>query len=193
MPNTPLQRVSPDEMDDDFRAMWDKGMERTGDATLIEVLANAPDAMRHYFQSFYGQVFYNGDSKMQLDVRSKELLRLKLSKQHGCQYCNLSNEPDALAAGISQAQIDSLRDPNDSVFDEKDLAVIEFAEQMMLQNMQGQLDRKLYQRLKSYYNDAQLVEMGFIAAVLTGVAKWLFTFDMVVREDYCPVKTEINA
>ncbi len=186
-PSTPVNRVQPDAMPDDFRQLWQKGIERTGDATLIEVLANAPHAMRHYFDGFYKAVFYNGDAAIQLDIRTKELLRLKLSKQHGCQYCNHSNAPEALAAGISQLQIDQLLTPTATHFDNKDLAVLEFAEQMMLQNQQGQLSEALYVRLKQFYSDTQIVEMGFVAAILTGVAKWLFTFDMVVREDNCPI------
>ena len=69
------------------------------------------------------------------------------------------------------------------------MSVIELAEQMMLQNMSGELTRDLYSRLKKYYDDEQIVEMGFIAAVLTGMAKYLFVFDLVTKEDICPVKT----
>jgi len=57
----------------------------------------------------------------------------------------------------------------------------------MLQNMDGQISKQLYERLKHYYDDGQIVEMGFVAAILTGVAKWIFTFDMVNREENCPI------
>lgn len=187
MPNPPVRRISRADMPDDFKSHWDKGMQQTGDATLIEVLANAPDAMRHYFSDFYGQVFYNGDPKMTLDVRTKELLRIKLSKQHGCRYCNMSNTPQALAAGVSQGQLDNLKQPTAEYFNAQDLAVLEFAEQMMLQNMHGKLNQDLYHRLKNYYDDGQIVEMGYVAAILTGIAKWIFTFDMVEREEDCPI------
>ena len=175
-------------MDKVFQTMWDTGNERTGDATIIEVMANAPEILRWYFEEFYGQIFYNGNSKMRLDVRTKELLRIKLSKQHGCQFCNRSNTVDALAAGITQEQIDSIREPGQDLFDEKDMAVIELAEEMMLQNMHGQLSRGLYDKLLKYYDDGEIVEIGFVAAILTGMAKWIFTFDIVDREEVCPIK-----
>lgn len=171
-----------------FQEMWDIGTQRTGDATVIEVMANAPEILRWYFEEFYGQIFYSGNSKMKLDVRTKELLRIKLSKQHGCQFCNRSNTVDALAVGITQEQIDNIREPNPDLFDEKDMAVILLAEEMMLQNMHGQLSKGLHDKLRKYYDEGEIVEMGFVSAILTGMAKWIFTFDIVDREEVCPIK-----
>ena len=188
MPEPHLNRVARGDMDATLQPMWDSGMERTGDATIIEVMANAPEVLRWYFQEFYGGLFYNENPHMRLDVRTKELLRIKLSKQHGCQFCNRSNAIDAMAAGITQEQIDAMRDPTPDLFDDKDMAVLDLAEQMMLQNMNGQLTKQLYGRLRQHYDDKQIVEMGFVAAVLTGMAKWIFTFDMVDREEVCPIK-----
>ena len=188
MPEPHLNRVGREDMTENLQAMWDAGMERTGDATIIEVMANAPEILRWYFEEFYGQIFYNGNDKMRLDVRTKELLRIKLSKQHGCQFCNRSNTVDALAAGITQEQIDNIREPSPDLFDEKDLAVIEVAEEMMLQNMHGQLSKGLYDKLLKYYDDGEIVEIGFVAAILTGMAKWIFTYDIVNREEVCPIR-----
>ncbi len=188
MPEPHLNRVGREDMTENLQAMWDAGMERTGDATIIEVMANAPEILRWYFEEFYGQIFYNGNDNMRLDVRTKELLRIKLSKQHGCQFCNRSNTVDALAAGITQEQIDNIREPSPDLFDEKDLAVIEVAEEMMLQNMHGQLSKALYDKLLKYYDDGEIVEIGFVAAILTGMAKWIFTYDIVNREEVCPIR-----
>ena len=188
MPDPHLRRIKRDDMQAVFQTMWDQGTERTGDATIIEVMANAPEILRWYFEEFYGQIFYNGNSRIRLDVRTKELLRIKLSKQHGCQFCNRSNTVDALQAGITQEQIDNLRKPKPGLFDEKDMAVIELAEEMMLQNMHGQLSKDLYGRLLKYYDDGEIIEMGFVAAILTGMAKFIFTFDIVNREKVCPIR-----
>lgn len=188
MPDPHLRRIKRDDMQAVFQTMWDQGTERTGDATIIEVMANAPEILRWYFEEFYGQIFYNGNSRIRLDVRTKELLRIKLSKQHGCQFCNRSNTVDALQAGITQEQIDNLRKPKPGLFDEKDMAVIELAEEMMLQNMHGQLSKDLYGRLFKYYDDGEIIEMGFVAAILTGMAKFIFTFDIVNREEVCPIR-----
>ena len=53
--------------------------------------------------------------------------------------------------------------------------------------MEGLLTTELYASLKKHFDDAQIVEMGMIAAFLTGMAKFLFVFDLVTREVQCPI------
>jgi alkylhydroperoxidase family enzyme len=169
VPETLLNRIPPEQLPADLRPVWDLATARSGDATAIEAWGNHPAMLDWYF---------NG----------KELLRIKLSKQHGCLFCNRWNSVDCLSAGITQVQIDNVLSPTPEHFDEKDLAVIELADQMMLQNMNGQLSPDLHARLRKYYSDAQIVELGFVAAVLTGMAKYIFVFDLVDREETCPVR-----
>ena len=188
MPDPVLSRVPRDAMQPAHREVWDLGMQRTGEATIVEVMANHPELLSWYFDGFYAKLFYNADPSMTVDVRTKELLRYKLSKQHGCFFCNRFNAVDALQAGLTQAQLDGILAPTPGLFDAKDLAVIDLAEQMMLQNMDGQLTPELHSRLRQHYTDKQIMEMGMICAVLTGMAKLIFTFDMVTREEQCPVR-----
>lgn len=193
MPDPAIPPIPPEALPEDLKPLYKAGVERTGDATIIAVMAHQPDILRWYFGEFYDGVFYNGRAGMTVDVRTKELLRLKLSKQHGCQFCNRFNTVEALKAGITQDQVDAIFDPAAAVWNDKDRAVIALAEEMMLQNMQGQLSPALYARLKEHYDDGQIVEIGFVAAILTGVAKWIFTFDMVDREETCPIRPPLAA
>lgn len=187
MPDPVLARVPRERMNAAHQEVWDLGMARTGEATIVEVMANHPELLTWYFDGFYAKLFYNADPAMTVDVRTKELLRYKLSKQHGCFFCNRFNAVDALQAGITQAQLDHVLEPTPAHYDEKDLAVIELADQMKLQNMDGQLTPALYARLQRFYSDRQIMEMGMICAVLTGMAKLIFTFDMVTRTEQCPI------
>jgi hypothetical protein len=43
----------------------------------------------------------------------------------------------------------------------------------------------LYKKLKLDFSDGELYELGMIMAVLIGVAKFTFVFDLVEKEDYC--------
>lgn len=61
------------------------------------------------------------------------------------------------------------------------------AHQMKLPDMDGQLTPALYARLTRFYSDRQIMEMGTICAVLTGMAKLIFTFDRVTRTEQCPI------
>ncbi len=57
---------------------------------------------------------------------------------------------------------------------------------MVLTNPKGAVTPELYARCREQFSDAQLVELGMIMAVLCGMAKFIFTFDLVEKEDYCP-------
>jgi len=193
MPEPVVKRVPRGEMSAEHQSVWDLGMARTGEATIVEVMANHPELLSWYFDGFYAKLFYNAEPSMSVDVRTKELLRYKLSKQHGCFFCNRFNAVDALEAGLTQAQLDAVLAPTPALFNERDLAVLDLASQMMLQNMDGQLTHELYARLKAHYDDRQIMEMGMICAVLTGMAKLIFTFDMVTREEQCPIQARPGA
>ena len=71
--------------------------------------------------------------------RYKQLARLKLSLIHGCRTCNKQNVPGALEAGFTQAQIDALSDGNAEPFAPAERAVIDYAEQIALSNMDGRM------------------------------------------------------
>ncbi len=188
MADPQISPVARENLPQDLQALYDTGVERTGDATIVGVMGHHPDLTRWYFDEFYANLFYNGHAWTRVDVRTKELLRLKLSKQHGCQFCNRFNTVEALKSGITEAQVEAIFTPDDPVWDDKDRAIMALGDEMMLQNMEGQLTADLLARLRRFYDEAQIIEIGMIAAVLTGVAKWIFTFDMVNREETCPVR-----
>ena len=182
MPDPQLQRVQPSEMTSDLRAAWERSRDIRGDATFIEVSANHPDLFRWYANQFYGEVFHGG----LVSRRNKELLRLRLSNIHGCRFCNLGNTRDALEAGLTQVQIDNLAEYENGPFSAEEKAVLRLADEMVLTNPDGQLSPQLYAALKVHFSDAQIYEMGMVAGILAGIAKFLFVFDLVEREPSCP-------
>ena len=60
------------------------------------------------------------------------------------------------------------------------------ADEMALTRPKGQLDAALHARMKPHFTDGELVELGVIMAVLCGMAKMIFAFDLVEKEDHCP-------
>ncbi|MGI9658691.1 MAG: hypothetical protein ACR2OD_07275 [Gaiellaceae bacterium] len=75
-----LKQIPRDELPAELVEIHDRGMGEAGEAEFIKVGAHAPELLDWYFNSFYKRLFYEG----RVDVRTKELLRLKLSKAHGC-------------------------------------------------------------------------------------------------------------
>ena len=113
---------------------------------------------------------------------SVELVRLRLANIHGCAFCNRSDTAAALAAGVSQAQVDKLAEYEDGPFSEREKAALALADVMVLTNPKGAVTPELYQRCKAHFTDGELYELGILMAVLCGMAKFIFAFDLVEKE-----------
>ena len=183
MPEPALPLLSEQDLPDALRDAFQHSMQLRGDATFFAAFAHHPELYRWYTESFYGQVFNGG----QVERPLKELLRLSLSLKNGCRFCNQGNRADALAAGFSEAQLAELEDWRQSEqFSEREKAALELAEQFPLQRMDGALDAELYARLARHFSPAQILELGLVLGILSGVARFLFIYDLVEKEDNCP-------
>jgi alkylhydroperoxidase family enzyme len=133
MPDPRLKKIARDQLPPDLQTLWDNAMRDRDEATLIEVAGNAPEVLDWYYNSFYSLMFYGG----RVAVRIKQLARMKLSTMHGCAFCNRGNSKEALADGVTQAQLDALLDVDSAVFDDRERAVLRLCEEMTLANMDG--------------------------------------------------------
>lgn len=169
----------------EWQPAWDTMHQLTGDATFVEVFAQAPDLLRFVMQEFYMKIFYGGA----VAQRYKQLARLQLSLLHGCRTCNKQNVPGALNAGFTEAQIEALRAERIDSFTPAERAVIEYARQVALTNMDGRLTAPLFAQLRAHFSEAEILELGTAMAVISGMAKLSFVLDLVEREDTCPFAT----
>ena len=186
MTKTPMQRIPRDELPDEFHTAWDVLNRLTGEPTFVEVFAGAPKLLRFVMGDFYSNIFFGGH----VDNRYKQLVRLKLSLVHGCHTCNLQNIPGALDAGISQEQIDSMNKFETGPFSDQEKAVLRFAEQLTLTNMDGRMSSGLHEQLSRHFSDAEICELGVVGGVISGLAKMSFVMGLVEKEDYCPFANE---
>ena len=181
MPSPFLKRIRQDGLPENLRKARQKSMELRGDATFFEVFGNNPGLYDWYTDRFYGEVFHGGT----VPRRIKELVRLRLSTIHGCRFCNQGNRRDALAAGLTETEIEGLSDYENASFSAPEKAALRLADQMLLTNPDGELSKALYGDLKQYFTDGELLELGMTMAVLSGMAKFRFAFDLVEKEEYC--------
>lgn len=183
MPNPVLRRIPRAEMTPRLQAEYDTTLALRDDATLQEVGANAPELLAWYRDEFYGKLFYGG----RVDIRTKELLRYRLSMTHGCAFCNKGNRVAADKAGVTPEQLGSIMNEAHACFSPQDRAVLRLADQIVMTNMHGELTPALHADLKPFFDDAQIFELGMVAGMLTGMAKFIFVYDLVEKEANCPI------
>ena len=108
----------------------------TGEPTFIEAMANAPELLNFAMVEFYQKIFFGG----RVEQKYKQLVRLRLSLAHGCRSCNLQNR-----AGIRAAGYDDATSPRSRAIARSstpaERAVLDFADEMVLTNPGGRLDR----------------------------------------------------
>lgn len=182
MANTLLSRIPRQQLDPRWQAAWDTLNRLTGSATFVEVFAQAPEVLEFVLERFYARLFFGGA----VAQRYKQLARLKLSLLHGCQTCNRQNVPGALEAGFTAEQVHALAAGEDAPFSAAERAVIAYAGEVSLTNMEGRLSPALHAQLRAHFSEAQILELGTVMAVICGMAKLSFVLDVVDREDYCP-------
>ena len=168
------------DLSDKMQAAFERSLERRGEAKLISAMGHAPDLFEWYMSSFYEQLFYSGN----VPIKYKELGRLRLSEVHGCKSCNKGNRVDAHAAGLGD-KISFIDDVNNPVFDEADKSVIRLADLMSLHAKGQKLTQSIYEDLRKNFDDGQILELSMIFALLSGMAHFLFAFEMVEKEDSC--------
>jgi alkylhydroperoxidase family enzyme len=188
MINTLLTRVPPDQLGD-WRGAYDTLQGLTGDATFVEVFAQAPELLQFVMGQFYMPLFFGG----RVEQRYKQLARLKLSLEHGCHTCNKQNVPGALAAGITQAQVDAMDAYETGPFTEAEKAVIAYADQVKMTNHQGHMTPELLARLRAHFSEPEILELGVVMAVISGMAKLSFVLELVEREPTCPFNPDVAA
>ena len=186
MTDTLFTRTDRNDLAPQWQPAWDTLNKLTGDATFVEVFAQAPEMLEFVMAQFYMKVFFGG----KVAQRYKQLARLKLSLIHGCRTCNKQNVPGALEAGFTPEQIQALIDGRLEAFSAADRAVIGYAEQVALPNMDGQMTAALFTELRSHFSEAEILELGTAMAVISGMAKLSFVLDLVEREGYCPFATK---
>lgn len=185
MTETSFTRTPRAQLPEKFHLAWDTLQGLTGDATFVEVFASNPDILDFVMNQFYGPIFFGG----KVEQRYKQLARLKLSLLHGCRTCNKQNVPGALAAGITQAQVDAMDDYEHGPFSDAEKAVIAYADEVALTNAGGRMTPGLYARLRKHFSEADLLELGVAMAVIAGMGKLSFVLDLVEKESYCPFAT----
>ncbi len=181
MTQTCLSRVAPENMTEGARAAFDALQELTGDATFVEVFAQAPELLDFAMVEFYQKLFFEG----RVPEKYMQLARLRLSMSHGCRTCNNQNVPSVIAHGYSEEQVDAMWGQDYSSFDEDEAAVMELADQIALDNREGELTPELFAKLRKHFSEEDILNISLCLGVIVGLVKMSFALGLVQKEPYC--------
>ncbi len=95
---------------------------------MLKVMAHKPNVLGPFLE-FYKQVWAEGA----LDPKIKELAYLRTSLMNGCTYCSRAHTASAKRRGVTDDQVQALKEPGGSlrdVFTDAERAALQFAEQL---------------------------------------------------------------
>ncbi len=175
-------KLSKGDLPTNLKEIWDTSEARRGEAKFIAGMAHNPQLLEWYLGDFYQKLFYGGA----VERRYKELGRLRLSNVHGCRSCNTGNRLDAAEGGLIPDQIRNIHDLTHSAHSDADKAVMKLADLMSMGADPGSvLESELYQELSQNFSDGDILELAMTLALLAGMARFIFAFDLAEKEDYC--------
>lgn len=100
----------------------------------------------------------------EIDQRLKERIILRVSKLNNSQYCCNAHEQISSKMGFTRDEIDEIfSDPETADISERQKAALRYAEALTLNP--GNIPDKVFDELRKYFNESQIVEITALAAL----------------------------
>lgn len=139
---------------------------------LTRSLATAPDVMES-LMPFLGKIY--GESS--LDLATKELVILRVSKLNGCRYCLAAHRPAALEAGVPADHVEVLCEARPLAdLPERERAIVDWADLVTL--APAEVTDELTARLLDHVREDQLVELTLVAGATTMLNQYCTALDI---------------
>jgi alkylhydroperoxidase family enzyme len=170
--------VSPEPADPALKAMYDEVRARGVKLpNLYRILGHNPPLFRAWLD-FAWPLRLNAKTSRAL----RELLILRGAQVSDTDYEWAHHLEMALAAGVSQAQIDALPQAQSSpLFSAQEKAVIRLAEEV---TRGPAASAECMTALKTHFNDAEIVELTLTASFYVCVARFLQSMDVDLEPGY---------
>ena len=153
----------------EIKALYDQVESKLGLVpNVVKAMANSPVLLQG-FMPFLGAAL--GPSAV--DAPLKELAIITTSKLNGCSYCTAHHTVAGKRAGLSVEKINALPDPDSSLLNEKEKAVVRFAKEVT-EDVSAS-DESLNQ-LRRYFNDSQIAELTLVIGVFNVLTRFADTF-----------------
>ena len=152
-----------------------KSTDLTGDAYFLKVFASSEAASKVYYEQFYKKVFYGGV----VNIKLKELIRLRLAGISGCKYCISVDENSALSNGLTSKEIFDAKLGNLDNFSKLERQLLQLAEHIALTPASERADHNLISEILESLSQDEFMEISFTIAILCGMGNMLGSLDLV--------------
>jgi AhpD family alkylhydroperoxidase len=115
-----------------------------------------------------------------LPIELKELVRLQIAGYYGCEYCQALVTPLAQQRGFDRDKLPFVLTPDDprAPLTDRERAMLRFT--LKMATGKGKLVEADFDAVRGYFDEPQLVELGFLAALLIGYGRFTITgFELV--------------
>jgi AhpD family alkylhydroperoxidase len=110
-----------------------------------------------------------------LPIELKELVRFQIAGYYGCDHCRSFIAPLAAERGVTYAKLAGVLTPDDpeAQLDERERAMLRFT--LKMATGKGELSAADFSAIREHFDEPQLVELGFLAALLIGYGRFTIT------------------
>lgn len=110
-----------------------------------------------------------------LPIELKELVRFQIAGFYGCDHCRGFIAPLAAARGVTYDKLAFVLTPDDPAapFDDRERAMLRFT--LAMATGKGELSDADFAAARAHFDEPQLVELGFLAALLIGYGRFTIT------------------
>jgi len=139
---------------------------------LKRSLANAPDLLET-LMPFLGQIFDEGA----VDLPTKELVVVRVSRLNGCRYCLASHRPIAVDVGVPEEQLGAVCDERPlGELPVRERTIVEWVDAYVLDP--GGISDELVAGVLDHLRDDQLVELAILIGATALLNAYCTAFDI---------------
>ena len=168
-----IRKLDPSVWDDELRSRFAADQATALELGAMRMFAHCPEIAKGIIALGAGI-----KADRSLPERLIELVRLRVAFHNQCRSCMAIRYRDAVAAGVTEDLVCSLKSPPDATdLTEAEKAAIAYADRFACDHLS--IDDAHFEELRKHFTEAQLVELGAWVAFCVGFGRLGAVWDMV--------------
>lgn len=170
---TRLAMLPSEQWDDDLRVLAQAEAATPLEQGLLRIMAHAPELAKALVT--FGSTMWRSHT---LPRRLLELVRLRIAFHNQCRSCMAIRYQSAVDDGLTEGMVCSLEKPHEaSDLTDAEKAAIAYAD--LSANDHLSINDETFSRLRGYYTEGEIVELGMFIAFFIGYGRLGAAWDMV--------------